>query len=622
MLTVQPRRAPSAVDWIALFGTKATCRANASISLHGERLDSSFQVLDELADPSVVHSSRDSRTAVLFDGVLYNQQELQRTLDQSPAASDAALVAAAFARWGEDFLHHIKGIFALVVWDSAAGRVIAARDPFGEYPLFFAGGNGRELLVSISIDALLADPRVSRTLNRAALADHLCQRWPDPTETFFDAVRRVPPGHRLVSTTAGLKIDRYWDPLPVDRPVNWVSEDELEEFDARLEVAVERVCRGRTGLLLSGGLDSVTVGSAAVDLARRSRTNPPLAFSVAYPGLLSEEPTQRAVASALGMEHAVIPFWEGVPQGSLVSEALRLTQTMPVLMHSPWTPVYEHVLRLARARGVQTVLTGNGGDELMSPIPIYIADAMRTGNLVGLVGHLAAWKRSFNAPKSWYTRGMLWTYGVRALGVSVADQIFPKTVNRRRIRRSMQFAPEYVAPDSGLQSDLERRVRTSLKPKPWGSLYLQELRARLNHTLDSWAREESFERGRRLGLHFSHPLLDADLAAMVYRIPQRLIYKDGRSKYLFRRRLERRIPGLGFDRQKKLGAGGFFRSILASELPGIWGRTQLTALGQLGVVDVRGAGEMVVRAFNSENTRSLLPVWELLRLEAWAKSRL
>jgi len=621
MPTAQPRKAASAVDWIAQFGTRSTCRPSAAFSLHGNQSDAAFQLLDEPGDRSIVHHSGDGRTAVLFDGTLYNRRELQLALDE-PSATDAALVADAYARWGADFIHHLNGVFALAVCDTSAGRLIAARDPFGEHPLFFAGGTGHELLLSVSIDALLADSRVSRTLNRAALADHLCQRWPDVGETFFAAVRRVPPGHRLIATTADLTIERYWDPLPPGRPIDWVTEDELDEFDVRLETAVERISRGRTGILLSGGLDSVSVATAAVDVARRSKFAPPGAFSVAYPDPLSEEPVQRAAAVSLGLEQAVIPFWDTVQRGTLVSEALRLTRTLPMLIHSPWTPVYEHVIRLARCRGVQTMMTGSGGDELLTPIPIYVADTIRTGNVAALVRHFAAWKRSYNAPMSWYVRGLLWNQGLRALGVSVAEQILPQTVNRRRVQRSMQFAPAYVAPEASLRSDLKRRTTTALQTRRTGPLYLRELRGRLTHTLDAWACEESFERGRRLGVRFVHPLHDADLVAFIYRIPQRLIYRDGRAKYLLRRRVERRLPGLGFNRQKKLGAGSFFQSILASELPPIWERTKLSALGDLGVVDVRGASEMVERALNGQNLRNLLPVWELLRLEAWAESHL
>ena len=286
MLTVQPREAQS-LDWVAQFDQQAFRHAGRP-ALSDRSAEAPLRLAtDHPARTTLQHASRNGRV-VLFDGVLYERSELERALGVTAAdVSDAALVLTAFERWGEDFLHHIRGLFAVVTWDSAAARLIAARDPFGDYPLFFADDGGRALFLSTSIDALLRDPHVRKTLNRAALADHLCQRWPDPTETFFAHVRRVPPGNRLISTASGLTIERYWDLLPLDRPIDYVSEEELEGFDAEMDKAVARVLRrGPSGLLLSGGIDSVSVAASATEVAQRSSLAAPVAFSLAYPGVL------------------------------------------------------------------------------------------------------------------------------------------------------------------------------------------------------------------------------------------------------------------------------------------------------------------------------------------------
>jgi hypothetical protein len=187
----------------------------------------------------------------------------------------------------------------------------------------------------------------------------------------------------------------------------------------------------------------------------------------------------------------------------------------------------------------------------------------------------------------------------------------------------MEGAPSYVAPEANLNADLAQRVLRSFEGKKVdGPLHLRDVTARLEHSLESQASEENFERGRRLGIQLRHPLRDPDLTEMVYGMPHHLIYADGRAKYPLRQRVTRRFPSLGFDRQKKLGGTGFFRSILASELPGIWRRTSLSALDRLGVVDARGAAAMVNSALQGDNTRSLMPVWELVKLEAWAESRI
>src|SRR5262249_50050274 len=144
-----------------------------------------------------------------------------------------------------------------------------------------------------------------------------------------------------------------------------------------------------------------------------------------------------------------------------------------------------------------------------------------------------------------------------------------------------------------------------------GPLHLREAVRRLDHSVESQGREERFERARRIGVRYVHPLCDPDVATLAHRMSPALLNYDGRNKYPLRRRLVGRFPTLGFDRQKKLGAGGFFRSILASEIPALWRQTPLTALDQLGIVDARAGADMVDSALKDENTRALLPVWEL-----------
>jgi len=612
MLTVE-RPDTRLVDWVARFELSSVNRIASPLSI----------ICDE-PDESSLQRASGGGVVVLFDGLLYDRRELADALDVSPGLDDAGLILQAWGRWGSDLVHHIRGPFAVVVWDADARRLIAARDPFGEQPLFFAE-DGSRLLLAASIDALLACPGVSRALNRAALADHLCQRWPDPAETFFEAVRRVRPGHVLVSTARGIVQQRYWEPISLDHPVEEVSADSLDEFDARFERAVERVMdHGATGILLSGGIDSVSVAAAATDIARRTHRQLPVALSVSFPPPSDEEPMQRAVASSLGLVQDVVPFWSGVAQGSLLSETLRLTRSLPVLMQTPWAPPYEHLIqKAAGGRGLVTIMDGTGGDEGLTPSPLYVADAMRDGNLPALLRFMAAWRRSSSVQASWYLRGMLWNYGLRAVGVSLAERIFPRSLKRLRVRRTMQFAPAYAAPDPRLRADLERRQEQYFDAAPTsGPLHLRESVRRLDHSIESQGREERFERARRIGVRYVHPLCDPDVATLAHRMSPALLSHDGRNKYPLRRRLVGRFPTLGFDQQKKLGAGGFFRSILASEIPALCRRTRFTALDQLGIVNARAASDMVDSALKDENTRALLPVWELLKLETWAEARL
>ena len=85
--------------------------------------------------------------------------------------------------------------------------------------------------------------------------------------------------------------------------VRWADEEELENFDALLDQAVDRcLALGPTAIYLSGGLDSISVAAVATDRARNRGLNDPLALSLHFPEPQSnEEKVQRGVARELGL---------------------------------------------------------------------------------------------------------------------------------------------------------------------------------------------------------------------------------------------------------------------------------------------------------------------------------
>ena len=230
-----------------------------------------------------------------FQGVLFDREALA---ELSPVScSDAKLVLGAYAREGEAALSRLRGSFRRCYhrWRSRQGH--AGAHPTGSHPLFYTEV-GSCVLFAPAPGRLLDCPGVSREFNRAAIADHLCFRWPDPHETFFKAVRRVPPGTRALLSHGRLQFDRYWDPAPIDQPVQWLTAEQAPQFDEAFDWAVKHCLNhGQAGIFLSGGLDSISVAAVAADCARASGQNPPLALSLGFPD--PENATNRNVRRPL-----------------------------------------------------------------------------------------------------------------------------------------------------------------------------------------------------------------------------------------------------------------------------------------------------------------------------------
>ena len=158
-----------------------------------------------------------TRHEVVLHGVLYDRAELHRELGfaEPHDRNDAALVLGALTRWGPEAPQHLRGDFFYVIKDRLVGSITLVRDHLGIHPCFYAT-TATQLLISTSCPALVSQAGVSRDLNRLALADHLRYRWPDPEETYFEAVRRVPRGSLVYFHDGQRAVRRYWNVAPID----------------------------------------------------------------------------------------------------------------------------------------------------------------------------------------------------------------------------------------------------------------------------------------------------------------------------------------------------------------------------------------------------------------------
>jgi asparagine synthase (glutamine-hydrolysing) len=557
-----------------------------------------------------------------FHGLLFDREALAASTDRGgPDCSDAELVLRAYEREGEAVLPRLRGSFVVAIVDRARGLAIVWRDPLGSHPLFYCEA-GRGVLFAASPLLLLDRPGVSRALNRAALADHLCNRWPDPHETFFSAVRRVPPGWRVVVTAGRLQLKRYWDPLPEDRSVQWLRAEETAHFDQVFDRSVDRCLgNGPTGIFLSGGLDSISVAAVATDRARRIGKDPPFALSLGFEDPKCDERVlQAAVARDLGLRQCLVGLQDAAGSRSLLQQALELNQGSAAPLLHTYKPAFIALAQRARP-SVRTILTGQGGDEWLAVTPLLSADLMRRGALIELAQFFGTLRRSYDAPLFWLARNLLWRCGLRPLAGLAFHRLMPGTHKARRLERLLASDPIWATPDPELRAEQRRRAEGVLpRPDPPNGFYVRELRTALEHTLTAWEAEEQYEMGRRIGVRILHPFWDPDVIEMLCRTPPRLLNGDGRTKSLVRQKLARRFPKLGFDRQRKVQTTPFFQSLLLREgwaLADAAG--EFPALSALGIVDGRAAGAQVRQALKDPGPRSFR-AWQPLNLEMWVRS--
>ena len=316
--------------------------------------------------------SASGRSAVTFNGEIYNYRELRADLEARGArfrtATDTEVLLEGYEAWGAAVLERLNGMFAFALADLAGDSVLLARDPAGQKPLYLAARDGG-LAFASELKALLADPAAPRAIDREALDFYLAYGYVPAPRCLLGGYRKLPAGHALVVDVATGR-ERQWawwsntgagadgDVVPDERALVQAFEDGLGDAVARQAVADVPV-----GVLLSGGLDSGLVAAlAARRWGGRVRT-----FTVTFPGHArhDEGPRAREVAAHLGTDHTELPFTGGV------------LEVLPDITRHMDEPIADSAIvptwLLARlVRGHVTVaLGGDGGDELFGGYPHY-----------------------------------------------------------------------------------------------------------------------------------------------------------------------------------------------------------------------------------------------------------
>jgi asparagine synthase (glutamine-hydrolysing) len=217
--------------------------------------------------PEPQPASTPGRTVLaVLDGEVLDAEEQRARLAGKGrcfvGSSPAELVAHGYEVEGPDFFAGLHGKFVAALWDARHRRLVLANDRFGMRPLYYAQLDGR-LLFGSEIKSLLCDREVSRRPNLAGIAQFFTYGQLLGEDTFYEAVRLLPPATCLVYDQAGQGpiLQPYWR-LEEQAPRSDVSRPEaLERIVAAFERAVDRCSRGehRLGLSLSGGLDARTI---------------------------------------------------------------------------------------------------------------------------------------------------------------------------------------------------------------------------------------------------------------------------------------------------------------------------------------------------------------------------
>ncbi len=330
-------------------------------------------------------SNEDGTVWLVFNGEIYNFQDLVPTLEQAGhrfrSRSDSEVIIHAYEQWGTECLQRFVGMFAFAIWDSRKRTIFLARDRMGEKPLYY-WSDGSHFAFSSEVKALLSLPSVPRELNLRALQSYLVYEYVPSPESIFTGIRKLPAAHFLKFQLDGSAQGRqttdwdpqqYWDVRFQESEESRRSVDDYaQELRELLKKAVARclISDVPLGVFLSGGLDSSSIVAMMTEVSNTR----PKTFSIGFAEkTYNESDYAQIVARHFDTEHHV---------EILNPDANDLIHTIANILDEPFAdasalPTYL-VSRMARQH-VTVALSGDAGDELFAGYDWYRAHAALPG---------------------------------------------------------------------------------------------------------------------------------------------------------------------------------------------------------------------------------------------------
>jgi asparagine synthase (glutamine-hydrolysing) len=485
------------------------------------------------------------RYLITFNGEIYNYRELRAELlvggHRFSTHSDTEVIMAAYARWGASCLDRLRGMFAFAIWDARTRRLFAARDLFGEKPLYYAVARDGVLLFGSEIRAIIASGLAAPRLSLEAVDAFLAFGYVPPHRTIYENVQTLPPGHYLEWDGDAPHTRRYWYPRFEPRPIG--LDDAAERLRHLLQQAVRRqmVADVPVGAFLSGGHDSSTI----VALMQQETRQPVKTFSVGFGEHINELPYARAVAKLYGTEHHDVDL--GAPPVAAMLERMAEVYDEP-FRDASHIPTYL-ISKYAR-QYVKVVLTGDGADELFGGYAWYPLLAKSAE----VKASWFKWLVLRSASKVLGDRISSLDFYSQALGIAVRHpamwkryvvslMIKPETRRKwwgsRAVEVTEYLPGEYYKPPTGVAGMNEALLFDLLSFLP-GDILVKVDRAAMANSLETRA-----------------PFLDRDVAEIALSLPSTLKVKDREKKILFRSACRRYWPSELESRGKQGFAGPF-----------------------------------------------------------------
>ncbi len=489
-------------------------------------------------------------TVIIHNGEVYNYLELREALGDHwrfRTTSDTETILAAYDRYGDECVDHLRGMFAFAIWDERKRRLFCARDRFGIKPFYYAVVGDHFVFASEAKALLPLLPEIAT--DPGALAEYLTFQFTIGERTLFRSVKQLLPGHALAVEDGRVRVSRYWDvryEVDFDHTPVYFRKRLAELLDDSLRLHLRSDVP--VGSYLSGGLDSSLIAILAPKADSANRISFHGKFT-AYPGY-DESTYARTVAQAAGNTLYEID----ITADDFRDHIKDVIYHLDVPVAGPGSFPQYMVSGLA-SQHLKVVLGGQGGDEIFGGYARYllayfeqcikaaIDGTYRNGNYIvtieSIVPNLGVLREYTPMIREFWRDGLFGALDERYFRLidrssDMTDEVDWSRLDKERVFedfRAIFNNPNNVPKEAYFDSMTHFDFKCLLP-----ALLHVEDRMSMAHGLESRV-----------------PLLDHPLIEFAATVPADLKFEGGNMKHLLKSTFARQLPKTVLGRRDKMG---------------------------------------------------------------------
>lgn len=554
---------------------------------------------------------------IVSDARIDNREELISLLGLPHSASDSEMILAAYRKWKFNCPGKLLGDFAFAIWDQAEKILFCVRDYFGLRPFYYFW-NSHFFIFASEIRPILISPDVPADLDEFRIADHLIGVNQDKENTFYAAVKKLPPASCAVLSQDNLKIQSYWA-LDISRETILKSDQDYadrfrELFDESVKARLRSVYP--VGSLLSGGLDSSSIVSVARNFYYPNGNGLLQTYSFIFDHIQASDERdyiQQVLAQGKVASHFI--------HGDEVSPFSNIEKILACVEEPFYAPNF--FLNWAgwsamQQDGVRTVLDGFLGDNVVSHGTAYLNELARSWRLLELTKEIRPLAKLYGYDFWPMMKHYLWHDALKPRLPGSIKKVWRKF--HVGGQKNFWVIPEIVHPELAEKIDLLERI----KALTWESSQTPST-ARLAQyrELISGDIPLALETVNKGSAHFAidprYPFLDLRLVEYCLSLPPQQKLHQGWNRIVMRRALDKTLPE---KIQWRSGKGNFspnFRSGLLNRdrdfLDSIIWKNDLEASNYINVTALKNIYNRCLQGVANDD--EVAYVWLSVLLEVW-----